>query len=190
MTPSIRRADLAHVPAAAAVLATAFADYAWTRWSVPAAGFAARLEELQALYLAHAVEHGLVLVSGDAHAVAALLPPDAPAPAIAVQERVAELHGDRLPALLDLALPERPAGAWDLATLGVRPEQRGRGLGAAMISAALALTGADSPGCAVALETSDDRNVRLYERHGFVTTARTEVPGGPVVFSMVRWPTA
>ncbi|WP_418058569.1 hypothetical protein [Pimelobacter simplex] len=48
---------------------------------------------------------------------------------------MAELHGDRLPALLDLVLPARPAGAWDVATLGVRPEQRGRGLGAAMIEA-------------------------------------------------------
>ena len=38
----------------------------------------------------------------------------------------------------------------------------------------------------VALETSDLRNVRLYERHGFVVTATTAIEGGPTVYSMRR----
>ncbi|KAB2811577.1 GNAT family N-acetyltransferase [Pimelobacter simplex] len=186
MTVPIRRAGENDLAAAADTLAAAFADYAWTRWSVPADDHAARLRELQALYLRHALAHGVVLVSDDVRAVAALLPAGAPAPGSAVQERVAALHGDRLPALLAAELPPRPAGAWDLATLGVHPDARGRGLGSTVVATALGHVAADDPAAVVALETSDERNVRLYERHGFATTARTQVPDGPLVVSMVR----
>lgn len=41
-------------------------------------------------------------------------------------------------------------------------------------------------GVPVILDTSDPRDVALYERHGFVVTARPEVPGRPVVWSMLR----
>ncbi|PFG36717.1 acetyltransferase (GNAT) family protein [Flavimobilis soli] len=185
---STRLATLADVPAAARTLALAFADYPWTRWSVPAEDHDARLEELQALYLAHAVGWGVVLVDDAVTAVAAVLPPDAPAPSDEVQARVAELHGDRLERLLGVAKPERPEGAWDFATLGVRPDRRGAGLGSAVLTDALTLVAERAPDAPVALETSDVRNVRLYEGHGFAVTAHTDVPDGPDVFSMVRAP--
>lgn len=188
MTDTIRRAVAADVPGAAATLAAAFADYAWTRWSVPADDHAARLREIQTLYLEHALAHGVVLVSDDLRAAGALLPARAPAPEGAAMERIAELHGERLAALMGVELPRRPSGAWDLATLGVHPDARGRGLGSAVIDAALGVVAAEDPGALVALETSDERNVRLYERHGFVATARTRVPDGPIVVSMTRAP--
>lgn len=183
---STRLATIDDVPAAARTLALAFADYPWTRWTVPADDHAARLEELQALYLGYAVRHGLVLVDDALAAVAALLLPDAPAPPDAVQARVAELHGDRLERVLGVETPGRPAGAWDFATLGVRPDRWGGGLGSTVLAAALVLVGEKDPSAAVALETSDPRNVRLYERHGFAVTAHIEAPGGPDVFSMLR----
>ncbi|NKX92591.1 GNAT family N-acetyltransferase [Sanguibacter hominis ATCC BAA-789] len=185
---STRLATLADVPAAARTLALAFADYPWTRWTVPEEDHEARVEDLQALYLAHAVSCGLVLVDDDVTGVAAVLPPDAPDPPDEVQARVAELHGDRLERLISVPTPERPEGAWDFATLGVRPDRRGVGLGSAVLTEVLALVAERAPDAPVALETSDVRNVRLYERHGFAVTAHTDVPDGPDVFSMVRTP--
>lgn len=44
----------------------------------------------------------------------------------------------------------------------------------------------DERAAAVALETSDERNVRLYQRLGFGIDATTDIPDGPVVFSMSR----
>ncbi|MFW6775323.1 GNAT family N-acetyltransferase [Nocardioides sp. CPCC 205120] len=183
---TFRPATGSDVPAAARLLARAFHDYPWTRWSVPVEGYAERLEHLQAAYLGHAVAHGVVLVDDDVRAVLALLPPDTPPPAAEVQDRVAELLGDRLPAVAGAALPSRPDGAWDLATLGVDPAHRGRGTATALLAAGLAVVDADPAGAVVALETSDERNVRLYERVGFAVTARTVVPEGPLVVSMTR----
>jgi ribosomal protein S18 acetylase RimI-like enzyme len=186
VTLRIRQASTGDLPVAARTLALAFADYSWTRWTIPADDYAARLEELQALYLGHAVEHGLVFVDDDVRGVAAFLPPGAPPPADHVQARVGALHGDRVEALLAGALPPHPTPSWEFATLGVRPDARGSGLGAALIDAAVAEITARDPGGVIALETSDDRNVRLYERHGFSVTARSSVVDAPPGYAMAR----
>lgn len=180
----VRRAAASDLEAGARVLAAAFAHYPWARWALPSDGYADRLEEVQRLYLAHALEHGIVMVDDGVRAIAALLPPDPPAPPERTRRRVVELHGSRLAALTGLDLPRPPAGAWTLETVGVHPAHQGAGLGTALVTAAL---GAVPPSAGlVALETSDDRNVRLYERLGFASLATTEIGDGPVVHSMVR----
>lgn len=186
MTYDIRPATAGDIPAAAHALTLAFAEYPWTEWTIPSDDHLGRLQELQSLYLGHALEHGLVVVDDAGRGVAAAVPPSAPAPSEHLQARVAELHGDRLPLLMAAALPPAPEGAWDFATLGVRPDARGGGLGTRLIDAVLTAIDAQDPHNTISLETSDERNVRLYERHGFVTSARTELQDGPVVYSMVR----
>ncbi|AOS61681.1 GNAT family N-acetyltransferase [Actinoalloteichus hymeniacidonis] len=180
----IRLAAVADLDPAARVLAGAFETYPWTRWALPEDGYLARLEEAQRLYLAHALEHGIVLVDEPVRAVAAFLPPGAPAPTERIQQRVADLHGSRLTALTGLSLPEAPAGSWTLETVGVEVAHQGAGLGTAVISEGLALV--DKRGDPIALETSDERNVSLYQRLGFTTTATTRIPDGPIVYSMNR----
>ncbi|WP_062137828.1 GNAT family N-acetyltransferase [Demequina aestuarii] len=184
MTPPIRTATVADVDAGALTLARAFDRYAWTRWAIPDEDYAARLVEMQRLYLGHALQHGRVLVEQHVRAVAAVLPPDAPPPAPSTQDRIGALHGDRLGALAAIALPNPPERAWLLATVGVAPAHQGAGLGTALVEAGLRVV--DERGASIALETSDERNVRLYERCGFAVVATTKVPGGPVVHSMVR----
>ncbi|GIG41748.1 N-acetyltransferase [Cellulomonas phragmiteti] len=179
---AVRRAVADDVPRAAHVLAAAFAGYPWTDWVVPPDDRAARLTELQALYLTHAVRHGVVLVDEALNGVVALVPVDAPPPDDATWHAVAALHGDRLERLGAAEPPPPPPGAWTLAALGVLPAARGAGLGSRLVAAALADVG-DVP---VVLDTSDPRNVGLYERHGFVVVARADVPDGPAVWSMVR----
>lgn len=135
------------------------------------------------IYLAHAIEQGLVLVSDDLTGVAAMLPPDCPDPSESLQAEIAELMGDRLQAMLGVGLPQRPAGSWDLATIGVLPQNAGQGLGSLIIDESLTRAAASSfP--RVSLETSAERNVTLYERHGFVVCHRTEIENGPTVYTM------
>lgn len=181
---AIRPASATDLPSLARVLAEAFSAYPWTRWSIPVEGYDERLEELQLLYLGHAHEHGLVFAESGLRAVAAFLPPDAPQPSAALQERVGELHGDRLGRLFEVALPPAPEGAWTLATVGVSPLTQGRGLGSAVTRAGLELI--DERPAPVALETSSEANVRLYRRLGFAVDATTQIPEGPVVYSMSR----
>jgi ribosomal protein S18 acetylase RimI-like enzyme len=184
MDHTTRPAKATDLDAAARVLAAAFDRYSWTRWALGDERYAERLQEIQRLYLAHALAHGIVVVTGDVRAVAAFVPPQVPSPSQAVQARIAELYGDRLVAMAGLWLAAGPGGAWTLETVGVDPAFQGTGFGTAVTSAGLAEI--DRHGAAAALETSDPRNVRLYERLGFTTFATTEIPDGPTVFSMAR----
>lgn len=184
MTHAVRPAVATDLGAAAHVLCAAFTDYPWTRWALPHDEYTERLYETQRLYLDHALRHGMVLVDTELRAVAAFLFPDAPPPPESVQRRVGELHGDRLAALLSAPLPPTPGRAWSLEAVGVQPGHQGTGLGSAVLTAGLELI--DIRFGAVSLETSDERNVRLYERLGFATTATTQIPDGPFVASMYR----
>lgn len=183
MTHDIRSATAADIPEAARTLAAAFDSYPWTRWSIPGDGYGVRLERLQAIYLTHAMEHGLVLVSDDLAGVAALLPPQSPEPAESLQTEIAELMGDRLGIVLGVELPQRSESSWDFATVGVRPENAGQGIGSSIIVESLSRMAA-STFPRVSLETSAERNVTLYERHGFVVSHRTEIENGPIVYTM------
>lgn len=181
---TIRPATLSDVPAAAATLTAAFATYPWTRWSIPAQDYEARLEQLQAIYLSHAIQHGIVLVTSDLTGVAAMLPPNTPEPLEPVQAQIADLMGDRLSAVMEVELPQRPANSWDFATIGVHPNHAGKGLGGALIRQALHRA-ISSGNPRVSLETSAESNVALYEKHGFRVTHETHIEGGPDVYSMV-----
>ena len=180
---SLRLATVSDLDRAADTLAAAFHDYAWTRYVIPEQDYPDRLRQLQYLYLAHALTHGLVAVDADCVAVAALLPPDGPEPEPAIIEQVMALHGDRI-GRLDSGGSDSPTGApdqnlvtgsadgqcWTLETLGVLPSAQGRGLGGQLIDFALKEV-ANRGGRQLRLETSDARNVRLYERRGFAVVS-------------------
>lgn len=181
---TIRRAVAIELESAADVLAEAFDDYPWTRWSIPEADYSSRLRELQHLYLSYAQTEGIVLVGGveGVDGVIALLPPTATPPP-ELEARVMELLGDRLDVVAQANLPAAPGTSWTLETVGVHPSEQGTGLGTNLIHAGLAAVAA-AGGIGVALETSSDSNVRLYERCGFVVAATTRIDGGPTVHSM------
>ncbi len=71
-----------------------------------------------------------------------------------------------------------------LAVLGVRPEQQGQGLGTALLQPGI--SEADRLGLPAYLESSNPRNVPLYERHGFEVTEEVQLPSGPPVWLMWR----
>ena len=72
-----------------------------------------------------------------------------------------------------------------LAAIGVRPGSQGQGLGSALLKPGLAY--ADARGLPCYLESSNERNVPLYERHGFEVRALHHMPGGgPPMWLMWR----
>jgi ribosomal protein S18 acetylase RimI-like enzyme len=74
-----------------------------------------------------------------------------------------------------------------LEMIGVRREAQGRGIGEQLL--APMLDHIDRLGCPSYLESSNPRNVSLYERHGFVVLAEVEMlEDGPVVRPMLRPP--
>ncbi len=74
-----------------------------------------------------------------------------------------------------------------LPMIGVRRDHQGTGLGGLLMASVL--DHVDRLGCWAYLESSNPRNVSLYERHGFEVVAEFELPeGGPIVRPMVRAP--
>ncbi|QII05225.1 GNAT family N-acetyltransferase [Rhodococcoides fascians A25f] len=180
--PATRLAETDDLAPAAETLRAAFADYPWTRWVIPADDYTTRLLELQHLYLQHAHRHGIVLLTDDYAGVGALLPADAPAPDDEFMARIIELHGDRIDRLSSV---ESLSHSWTLETLGVQPHMQGHGIGGRILEKAIEEVGRRTTSD-LALDTSDLRNVRLYERHGFRISSHTAPSEGPEVWSMIR----
>lgn len=75
---------------------------------------------------------------------------------------------------------------WYLQMLGTQPEWQGHGAGSAII--APVLERCDREGERIYLESSKERNIPFYRRHGFEVTEEVRVPRGPVVWAMWRDP--
>jgi GNAT superfamily N-acetyltransferase len=193
---TVRRAADPDLEALSETLALAFADYPWTNWTVAADDHAQRLRGLYRLYAqADGLPFGEVWVTDNCESVAFWMPPGHRGPSDDVLERLApaieRLFGDRLDAAHDAEAviralrPEAPH--WYLASMGTRPELQGRGLGSAVLEPVLARCDADR--LPAYCDTSTERNVRFYARHGFDVAAETDVPeGGPHVWLLGRRP--
>jgi GNAT superfamily N-acetyltransferase len=199
MTLHVRPAAPEDVPAVARVLADAFTDYAWTRWTVDTDRHGERLKALHHLFLSEvALPFGWVDLGETGEeilSVAVWMPSTAP-PDDAwtrVGPAAAELAGNRAAAAAaaEAALAgRRPADPHvTLASLGVLSHQQGRGVGAATLAPGIAR--ADREGLPVHLETSAEPNVRFYRRLGFAVTDVVDLPdGGPRTWLMRREPGA
>ena len=80
--------------------------------------------------------------------------------------------------------PEEPH--WYLPIIGVEPNAQGSGLGGALMRHATAR--ADRDGLPAYLESSNPRNISLYERHGFEAMGEIRIGQGPLVTPMFRHP--
>ena len=80
--------------------------------------------------------------------------------------------------------PDEPH--WYLPLIGVEPNARGKGLGEALMRHAVVRC--DEEGALAYLESSNPRNISLYERHGFEVMGEIQVGLGPLVTPMLRRP--
>jgi ribosomal protein S18 acetylase RimI-like enzyme len=76
---------------------------------------------------------------------------------------------------------------WYLATLGTAVEMQGRGVGSALLRPVL--SHCDAAGLPCYLESSKERNVPFYRRHGFEVVHELKLPDdGPPIWTMWREP--
>jgi GNAT superfamily N-acetyltransferase len=95
--------------------------------------------------------------------------------ALRTQQQIERLHGGQ----------SRPH--WYLGYLGTRHERQGQGLGTQMLREVLAPL--DAQGVPAYLESSNERNVPLYERNGFRVVGELQALGhGPTIWRMWREP--
>jgi ribosomal protein S18 acetylase RimI-like enzyme len=197
-TTAIRRATRDDIPALACTLAAAFAEYAWTRWTVPADDHLTRLEELFTLDLTEiGLIHDEVWTTDDCSAVAVWIPPTELQTATVDWARHSAasnpLLGDRL-AVADaadeiIARHRPPEPSWYLATTGVHPDHQRKGLGTAVMRPVLDRCDAEGMSCLT--ETSSPENVAFYGKLGFEVVSEVAMPdGGPTVWVIWRKPQA
>jgi len=75
---------------------------------------------------------------------------------------------------------------WYLPLIGVEPNAQGRGVGGALMRHVVARC--DDEGALAYLESSNPRNITLYERHGFEVMGTIQVGPGPIIAAMLRTP--
>ncbi len=196
-SPTVRRATSGDVDALARTLARAFDDDPVARWACPHAALRPRvLERFYAVRLHQMMAEEEVWSDADRSAAALWAPPERWRPTL--REDLALTRGMLAPRLLP-RLPlvlrgllgaerQHPATPphWYLAILGTAPEAQGRGLGSRLLAPALERCDADGVGAY--LESSKERNIAFYARHGFRVTREWQLPRGPRLWAMWRDP--
>lgn len=193
-----RLATRSDVPRLGRALSAAFAaDPIW-RWLVPADAAWAATPPLFAHEVARRVPHGQAYTDDARGGVAVWVPPggrlgraqrvlrdlrDAPSAARVFRPgRIRD--GLAVQAAMKAGTPREDH--WYLAVLGVDPDHQGRGLGGTLI--APVLRRCDLDGVGAYLESSNERNVPFYRRHGFEAVDVVRPNGSPPMTLMWRDP--
>jgi ribosomal protein S18 acetylase RimI-like enzyme len=137
------------------------------------------------------LDEGAAWLAHDAAAAALWLPPGVTPDREAMMAVIGELAPEeKLPVLGEVGdaiaryHPEEPH--WYLAMIGVDPARQGRGYGSAILRESLRRC--DEDGVVAYLESSNPRNVPLYERYGFEVMGFVQPGDFPGIHPMVRRP--
>jgi ribosomal protein S18 acetylase RimI-like enzyme len=175
-----------------ATLALAFSTDPCTRYIWPTPG--AFLKGYPRLLMAiggENLENSACFATADFGAASLWLKPGATADGDAIAALIGETVnperqavGAQVGELMDKFHPEEPH--WYLSMIGVDPARQGRGLGSALLKHTLAIV--DAEGAAAYLESSNPKNVPLYERHGFEVLGEIAPADFPGLTPMLRRP--
>jgi ribosomal protein S18 acetylase RimI-like enzyme len=194
---AVRRASRADIPALAAMLARAFFDDPVATWACRHDRMRpAMLERFNGERLRQLVGREEVWMAPESASAALWAPPGHWR--TSAREDLALLRPLLHPRLIshmplvvrglvgiERAHPQQPPH-WYLAVLGTDPASQGQGLGSAVL--APVLEQCDGDGVAAYLESSKERNIAFYARHGFRVTSELRLPRGPTMWAMWRDP--
>lgn len=195
-TPTIRSATTGELPAIGRALAAAFADDPIWNWICAPGrnGSADAARWFAADARAKLKDGGEVLVDDQVRAAAIWAAPDhwRGTPGELATILMPSLRLFRTRTVKALALQRHMEKVhlrephWYLAVLGTHPDHQGHGLGGALIRGIT--DRCDEQGLAAYLESSKEKNVPYYERHGFVVTDTVSVKDSPPLWLMRREP--
>ena len=197
--PTVQRATRQHEDILAATLADAFRDDPVVEFLIPA-DVEGREARLMAFFGSMARSYlrrdKHVFVADEGRGGALWAPPGSwrlPPAEIARETRASvKAFGRNLPKALRVltqieGLHPKEPHHWYLAYLGTRCDSQGRGIGSAMLREVL--DQADDTRTPAYLESSNEKNLTLYERHGFRVVEEIKALGtGPSLYRMWREP--
>ena len=179
--------EMSHAVAAlvAAFLTDPLARFAWPSPYSYLRGMAAAVPE----WASRSFEHGTAYVSADFCGTALWMPPgihpDGEALGRVFRETAKPEHLEDLIGTfeqMEKSHPEEPH--WYLPIVGVEPNSQGNGLGAELMRHAVARC--DREQALAYLESSNPRNISLYQRFDFEVIGEIRVGAGPLVTPMLR----
>jgi ribosomal protein S18 acetylase RimI-like enzyme len=192
MSPLVRGGASSEADAIVDVITLAFSADPMARWSLPDAHtYLAVMPAVVRAFGARAFDKGTADVVEGLRGAALWLPPGAEPDG----EQLASLMETHAPAsvvddmlgVFDQMAQFHPHDAhWYLPLIGVDPAAQGQGLGALLLAHALARADADR--LPAYLESSNPRNISLYQRHGFEILGRIQVGSSPLMTPMLRKP--
>jgi GNAT superfamily N-acetyltransferase len=192
LTVEVRPANERDQQVVVDVITLAFSTDPMARWAYPnPATYLAVMPETVRAFGGNGFAHGTVhLVDGGAAAAMWLPPgvhPDSERlTALTEQHAPQEQQGDMTQVFEQMGgfHPKEPC--WYLPLIGVDPARQGRGYGSALLR--YALEQCDRDGVPAYLESSNPRNVPLYERHGFEVMGSIQAGSSPTIVPMLRRP--
>lgn len=188
--PEITVADKRDAQQAVSTLVMGFAGDPLVRWFFPAAE--AYLNSAGGLFSAFGgvdLETTTIFSSKQFEGVALWHPPGTHVDEDAIGEKlvtsVSPEIQDEVFAVFEQMERYHPEGdIWYLPLIAVDPAHQGSGLGAALMKEALKRC--DEDGLPAYLESSNQRNISLYQRHGFEIMGEIQVGSSPIVTPMLR----
>lgn len=192
LTTNVRQATGSDQDAVIGVITLAFSTDPMARWAFPdPATYVSVMPQLARAFGGNGFAHGTAhMVDGGLGAAMWLPPgvdPDGDTLASLTERHVPEDRlGDMMQvfALMERYHPQEPC--WYLPLIGVDPTCQGRGYGSALLT--YALQRCDGDGVVAYLESSNPRNIALYERHGFEVIGAIRSGTSPTMVPMLRRP--
>jgi GNAT superfamily N-acetyltransferase len=193
--PEVRKATKADVPGLAATLARAFDDDPVIEWAFRNGRSRIRCSERWfRLRLNSLLGHGETYTTADLAGAAIWTLPDRwRTQPVEMLRTIPLLPGAGLGVVkvlrgldrVERAHPAKPPHYY-LAILGTEPDRQGEGIGSALMQPVLEDCDANEIGAY--LESSKERNVDFYTRHGFRVKRELDLPRGPRIWLMWRDP--
>ncbi|CAN7680940.1 GNAT family N-acetyltransferase [Bosea sp. LjRoot237] len=189
---AVRSASRDEASSVSALITLAFATDPMARWSLSDAQvYLAVMPDLIRAFGGAAYDSDSAYASDGFGGAALWLPPGVE-PDMETLDRLVRTNADPaiLPdvdAMFDAMARYHPeAPHWYLPLIGTDPARQGQGIGSALMRHALARC--DRDGVAAYLESSNPRNIPLYQRHGFEILGTIQIGSSPVLTPMLRPP--
>lgn len=190
--PTIKTATVSEQAPVIDVLALAFSADPAARWTWPNPHeYLANFPRLVRAFGEKAFTHSSAYYIDQYQGAALWLPPDVHPDEEAmnklVRDSVSEKIQKNISAIFEQMSRYHPSEPhWFLPLLGVDPSQQGKGYGSALMQHALVACDRDRK--LAYLESSNPRNIPLYERHGFEVLGTIQAGTSPTIFPMLRKP--
>jgi ribosomal protein S18 acetylase RimI-like enzyme len=192
MTTAIKTAAAADEASVISVLTLAFSSDPMARWSMPDPDkFLVNFPQFAKAFGGNAFANGTAYF-GDSYSGAALWLPPGVSPdeetMIGLVEKTTPdaIKQDAYGVFEQMSKYHPTEPHWYLPLIGVDPSRQGNGVGSALMKRAL--VSCDRDGTIAYLESSNPRNVPLYERHGFEVLGEIQVGTSPTMRPMLRKP--